>query len=109
MARKHTNGSDAETNIADVAGQIETLKADIAELTEALGGIAESKAAQARQDVRQAGASARDRATDLGRAAQEQAMEGAAALSQTARQNPTATLGLVAAAGFALGFLMARK
>lgn len=98
MARTQKNVADKSPSIEDVSAQIDKLKADIAELTATLGSVAEVKTGEARE-----------RATELGHAAEAQAMDGAATVAKAARENPAATLGIVAALGFAFGFLTARK
>ncbi len=108
MAQSRENTSSASDTEA-LKAQIETLKADIASITEMLGDIgarrkdetmdaAKARYEQARSEGERLYGEARGRAED----AQDQALEAI-------RRQPATAIGLAVGLGFLFGFLTSRK
>ncbi len=95
------NGKTAP-DAADIADQIETLRADLAELTTTVSGYARGKGQAMRDD-------ATHRAEKLGQDASRAASQAADQAGDMVRQNPATALGAAAAVGFLVGFLSTRR
>jgi len=98
---------DATTS--DVSGQIETLRADISQLTQIISDLGKAKGEDAVAAARNAAASTRDKVADQAETARLQAMELQDQANDFIHKQPATALGIAAGLGFLAGFFGSRK
>ncbi|WP_168201311.1 DUF883 family protein [Qingshengfaniella alkalisoli] len=109
MATRNTASKTDAPSVEDLAAQLDTLRGDIAHLTELMGDYGKDR-------VNKAGATAQKHAADLRARAehdaerlQAQANEFAHDAEAFMRERPATTLGMAAALGFLVGILTSRR
>lgn len=101
--------SDAKSREAELAAQIDELRADVKALAETLGRIAGEEA----QALKERAHLAAERLKEDGRQrihdADAALHQAADSMTEAVRRQPAAAIGLAAAAGFLVGLLVGRK
>lgn len=108
MARTQTNGSVEQTS-ADLSAQIETLKADVAELTKVMGDYGRAQKAQLGATAEDSFEAAKQKGAETAEYARQQARDAYAGAEKTVRANPAASVGIAAGVGFLVGLLATRR
>ena len=103
--QKLNNKPDA----ADLSEQIETLRNDLATLTQAIADLGKAKGDDAVNAAKTTLSDARDQAADAAETARLQAMELQDKADTFIKNQPATALGIVAGIGFLVGFLGSRK
>ncbi|SFE11897.1 Membrane-anchored ribosome-binding protein, inhibits growth in stationary phase, ElaB/YqjD/DUF883 family [Sulfitobacter brevis] len=104
MATTTTNGkkSDSIVTIDDLAGQLTTLKNEIASLTSAMGDYGKAKTAEVSD-------TAKSTVNDLSNAGRERALDAQKQAEEFVRTQPSTALGIAAGVGFLVGMITARR
>ncbi|WP_417261707.1 DUF883 family protein [Celeribacter sp.] len=108
MARAQTNGAVEQTS-ADLSAQIETLKADVAELTKVMGDYGRAQKAQLGATAEESFEAAKQKGAETADYARKQARDAYAGAEKTVRANPAASVGIAAGVGFLVGLLASRR
>ncbi len=93
---------NTEISTSDLADQLDTLKADIAALTQSIATMSKEKVAETAQAARAKANAARDEVENMAHAANDHA-------KAFMKEQPNVALGLAAGFGFLIGFFMARR
>ncbi|MEX0370809.1 MAG: YqjD family protein [Tateyamaria sp.] len=112
--------ANGKADTSDVAAQIDTIKADIATLTNLIGEMATSKKDEARSAATSAAAklkaSAADQATlaqlramEMGEKVRDSAVDTYAQTEDAIRKQPAMAVGIAAGVGFLVGLLATRR
>lgn len=98
-----------EPNAADLSEQVETLRNDLATLTQTIADLGKAKGDDAVDVTKSKLSDARDNAADAVETARLQAMEMQDKADSFIKNQPAAALGIAAGLGFLAGFLGSRK
>ncbi|QIE47330.1 DUF883 domain-containing protein [Pseudohalocynthiibacter aestuariivivens] len=109
MAQSKTTSSSGDTSVADLTDQIQTLKGDIAKITEILGEIGVEKRDQATAKLRETASEVRAQGERHLRDAQARAEDVGAQAADAVRQQPAAAIGIAVGVGFLIGLVTSRK
>lgn len=99
----------ADDRYDELSKQIETLRGDLAKLTDTVGSLARDEFDERRDRVRGAAHDAAERGRAYGRRARAQADEGIHEAADYVRERPLGAVAAAAALGMVFGFLTARK
>ncbi|WP_417274610.1 DUF883 family protein [Celeribacter halophilus] len=108
MARAQTNGATQETS-AELSAQIETLKADVAELTSTLADYGRARKDLLEHSAEESFDAAKQKGVKTAEQARQQARDAYAGAEKTVRANPAASVGIAAGVGFLAGLLATRR
>ncbi|PTQ74923.1 DUF883 family protein [Celeribacter persicus] len=108
MARAQTNGAVEQTS-ADLSAQIETLKSDVAALTDTIAEYGRAQKAQLGAVAEDKIETAKKIGMETAQQARQQARDAYAGAEKTIRANPAASVGIAAGVGFLVGLLTARR
>ena len=109
MTSKVKAGIGSNATPADVADQMEILRADISALTSTVSELAQLKGAELSQAAKDQIAAAKKTAATQVDAAKDQALQLQDQANEFARNQPVAALGIAAGLGFLIGMMMTRK
>ncbi|KAA9007949.1 DUF883 family protein [Histidinibacterium aquaticum] len=101
--------AEKEASLKDISVQIEALKADLANLTEAMGDYGKSRYRSTRKDVERRAKDARRSAEDGMEHLQNEAEYYSRQAQDMVREQPGTALGIAAAIGFLIGLFASRK
>lgn len=104
-----TSKTTSTASSEDLAQQIDTLKADIARLTETMTSMGKQKAYEARGDVEARAALLKERGMDAVDSAGHEIDRLTAEAERNVREKPMTALAIAAGVGVLVGFLTARK
>ncbi|MBB5723981.1 ElaB/YqjD/DUF883 family membrane-anchored ribosome-binding protein [Loktanella ponticola] len=102
------SGSNGAT-ATDVSEQLETLRADIGQLTQIIADFGKAKGEDAIAATRHAAESARGKVADQAETARIHALELQDQANDFVQKQPATALGIAAGLGFLVGFLGSRK
>ena len=94
--------STGEVSVEDLSTQIDILKTDLSNLTQALSEYGISKSHEASQ-------TAKDAASQVSAASRKKAYEAQAQAEEFVHSQPATALGIAAGLGFLIGMMTARK
>ncbi|WP_299968530.1 DUF883 domain-containing protein [uncultured Roseobacter sp.] len=117
MAQARTNG---KTELTDVTAQIDTIKQDIAALTNLMADLAKDKTDEAKKraagsvkdmsaSAEAAAKTAQAKASDTAHQIRNEAEMAYLKAEDTVRQQPAMSVGIAAGVGFLVGLLAARR
>lgn len=109
MVTKTMNGKNETATPADLSAQIETLRADLGNLTQTIAGIGKAKGEEAADMTKAQLAKVQAAATDQAEAARKHAVEMQGHANEFIRNQPAAAMGIAAGVGFLVGFMGSRK
>ena len=98
-----------KTDAADLSEQVETLRKDLASLTQTIADLGKAKGNEAVNAARAKVSDARDHAADAAETARLQAMEFQDKADSFIKHQPATALGIAAGIGFLIGFLGSRR
>ena len=98
-----------EPTMADLTGQIDTLKSDIAKLTGLMGEYGSAKAASARDMARDKAKELRSEGERYAHEAGRMASDGAEAALDAVRRQPASAVALAVGIGFLLGLVSSNR
>ena len=101
-ANASLNGSNKAASVEDLSEQIDILKNDLSNLTQALSDYGVAKSNDAKRAAQQTAAEVQNASRDAARKAQAQAEE-------FVHNQPATSLGLAAGIGFLVGMMTARR
>ncbi|WP_439142879.1 DUF883 family protein [Pseudooctadecabacter sp.] len=104
-----TNDKGTDYDTADLAQQIETLKADLKDLTEIMAGVGQSKAADIKEAAQDTFKSARDAGAEKVDYARAQAEHLGDEARQFVQRQPATALGVAVGVGFLIVLLGSRR
>ncbi|WP_415404424.1 DUF883 family protein [Tateyamaria sp. SN3-11] len=97
------------TDTGDLAAQVETLRHDLASLTQTIADLGRAKGDEAVSAAKSKMADVREQAADTAETARLQAMEMQDKADTFIKNQPATALGIAAGVGFLVGFLGSRK
>lgn len=100
---------NANPDTNDLSAQVETLRQDLANLTQTIADIGKSKGDEAVSAAKNKASDMRDQAADAAETARLHAMELQDQADSFVKNKPATALGIAAGVGFLVGFLGARK
>ena len=100
---------DTNADISDLSAQIETLRADLAGLTQTIADIGKAKGDEAISAAKVKASQARDAVADQAETARIHALELQGQANDFVKNQPAVALGVAAGLGFLVGFLGSRK
>lgn len=109
MASNIKSAASGSANPADLADQMETLRADISALTSTIADLAQAKGADLSHAAKQQVAAARETVVSQAETAKEKASDLQDQAHEFARNQPAIALGVAAGLGFLVGLIMTRK
>jgi len=109
MATAKTTNGRSTPDSADIAAQLETVKADLAALSQTMADYGRGKGAEARAHVNERANDLSDAARLKGEQARAEIDRMTAQTGDMVRSNPGAALGVAAGVGFLVGFLSSRR
>ncbi|MDM7971228.1 MAG: hypothetical protein QUV10_16570 [Paracoccaceae bacterium] len=93
----------------DLSKQLETLRADVASLTEAIGNLTRAEAREAADGARRVVRKARDGVEHEYEKLQHQAVEAVDHADALIREKPAMAMGIAAGVGMLVGLMMSRR
>ncbi|MHA6263310.1 DUF883 family protein [Arenibacterium sp. CAU 1754] len=109
MARTSTNGSKADTTVADLSEQIAILRNDLSDLSGTIAGLGKTKTAELKDAAAQQADVAREKGAKAAEYVSERAHEAQAQANDFVKTQPGAALGIAAGLGFLVGYLSSRR
>jgi ElaB/YqjD/DUF883 family membrane-anchored ribosome-binding protein len=103
--------AQSETKAAadDLSKQLETLRADVAGLTEALGNLTRAEAREVASGAKRVARKARDGVEHEYEKLQHQAVEAVDHADALIREKPAMAMGIAAGVGLLVGLMMSRR
>jgi ElaB/YqjD/DUF883 family membrane-anchored ribosome-binding protein len=101
--------TDTKPTADDLAKQMETLRADVAHLTETLGKLTRAEAQEAAVGARRVVRKARDGVEHEYERLQHQAVEAVDHADALIREKPAMAMGIAAGVGLLAGLMLSRK
>lgn len=111
MARAQSDGTRTavEQSSAELSAQIESLKADVAELTSTLADYGRAQKAQLGAAAEDKYETAKKVGAETAEQAREKARDAYAGAEKAVRANPAASVGIAAGVGFLVGLMTSRR
>lgn len=109
MATSQTKVRSNGATPADLAEQVETLRADLSALTQTIADLGKQKGDEATSAAKAKLSDARDAAADTAETARLQALELQGQANDFITKQPATALGIAAGVGFLVGFFGSRK
>ncbi len=104
-----TETPNGKASSADLSAQVETLRKDLADLTNIIADLGKAKGEDAISAAKSSANAARDKVVDHAETARLQAMELQDQANSFVKNQPAAALGIAAGIGFLIGMLGSRK
>ncbi|WP_299728043.1 DUF883 domain-containing protein [uncultured Tateyamaria sp.] len=98
-----------QPNAADLSEQVETLRNDLATLTQTIAEMGKAKGDETVHKAKSKVSDVRDHAADVAETARLQAMELQDKADSFIKNQPATAMGIAAGVGFLVGFLGSRK
>lgn len=100
---------DAEPTVEDLSAQMETLRADMAQIVETMGALSRAKTGEAAEALAETAAELRRRGEEQLAAAREKGSEALESATGYVRSHPAESLAVAAGLGFVVGLLLRRR
>ena len=101
--------SDSDPTLKEVSIQLEALKTDLANLTEAVGDYGKSRIERTRDGVKSTARATKERTEEGIEQLRGEAAQYAREAEAMVRQQPGAALGIAAGVGFLAGLIVSRR
>lgn len=109
MATSNATTTSSDPTLKEVSIQIEALKTDLANLTDAVGSYGKARYRRTRKDLERGARAAQDRTEESIDHLRGEAEHYAHEAQEMVRQQPGTALGLAAGVGFLAGLIVSRR